>query len=217
MSKAARYNEGKPKLSYFRRSFPWMLEAIARVKEFGAAKYNENNWRLGGKPDTEYLDALDRHLGKFLSGTFYDEETGCPHLAHAVWNLCALAELNYKDYAPCDMQVFLNSIEKIQGKKKEVKFDLDLSGPNPVRDLLTPYIREAALKEKKKEEEEKKRIEETKEVTKTWPVDHVFISELEEIADRAICNTLLKSENEIARRAGASLKDALKERNRNES
>ena len=53
MTEAARDNSSKPKLGYFLRSFPLSLEAVARVKEFGANKYNEGNWKLGGKPDDE--------------------------------------------------------------------------------------------------------------------------------------------------------------------
>jgi len=89
-----RYNSGKPKLSYFRRSFYKALEVIARIKEFGAAKYDDGNWRKGGKPDSEYLDSMDRHLDKWLHGETYDQDSGCHHLGHAIWNLCALLELN---------------------------------------------------------------------------------------------------------------------------
>ena len=92
--KALRYNDQKPKLGYFLRSFPRALEAIARIKEFGAAKYNDGNWRLGGKPDDEYLDSCTRHLTQFLDGEAFDQDSGCHHLGHAIWNLCAWLELN---------------------------------------------------------------------------------------------------------------------------
>jgi hypothetical protein len=94
MAEALRDNKGKPKLSYFMRSFPRMVEAIARVKEMGGIKYEEGNWKKGNKPDEEYWDSLCRHLNYMILGEDYDEDTGCLHIAHAVWNLCALHELN---------------------------------------------------------------------------------------------------------------------------
>jgi len=106
MSEALRFNEGKPKLSYFMRSFPKMAEAVARVKEFGANKYNEGNWRQGNKPDQEYWDSLFRHLNYIFDGEMYDQDSGCLHLGHAVWNLCALLELNYPDMPAVDEELF---------------------------------------------------------------------------------------------------------------
>lgn len=103
---ALRFNTGKPKLSYFRRSFRKALECVARVKEFGAAKYNDGNWRLGGKPDEEYLDSMDRHLDLWLNGEVYDQDSGCHHLGHAIWNLCALLELNYGNDPAIDEELF---------------------------------------------------------------------------------------------------------------
>jgi ribosomal protein S27AE len=94
MSGALRFNENKPKLGYFMRSFPRALEAVARVKEFGANKYNEGNWKKGGKPDEEYLDSMCRHLNYLQQGEVYDQDSGCHHLGHAIWNLCAWLELN---------------------------------------------------------------------------------------------------------------------------
>lgn len=116
---AARFNEGKPKLSYFMRSFPKVLEAIARVKEFGANKYSDDNWRSGGKPDAEYLDSMARHLDFFLKGEVYDADSGCHHLGQAIWNLCALMELNYKDVPVIDEKVFWERIAYWKKKREE--------------------------------------------------------------------------------------------------
>lgn len=103
---AARMNSGKPKLSYFVRSFTKALEAVARVKEFGANKYTDNNWRLGGKPDDEYWDSFTRHMVLFLSGEVYDQDSGCHHIGHMVWNLCAMYELNHSDEPAIDEELF---------------------------------------------------------------------------------------------------------------
>lgn len=88
-------NEGKPELGYL-LEFPTAVEAFARVKMLGAAKYERGNWKKGGKPDNEYVDACFRHLMAFVNGETFAKDSGCPHLAHAAWNLFALMELNYK-------------------------------------------------------------------------------------------------------------------------
>lgn len=119
MSEARRFNEGKPKLGYFARSFPKMLETVARIKEFGAVKYDEGNWRKGNKPDAEYLDSAARHLAKFLEGEAHDKDSGCHHLGHMVWNLCALLELNYPDTPAIDEETFREQMEYWAAKKAE--------------------------------------------------------------------------------------------------
>jgi len=116
---AMRFNGGKPKLSYFMRSFRWMTAAVARVKEFGANKYMEDNWRSGNKPDEEYLDSCFRHLDYFFSGEFYDQDSGCSHMAHAVWNLSALCELNYPDMPIIDEQLFRERMAYWAEKKRK--------------------------------------------------------------------------------------------------
>ena len=106
MSEALRFNNDKPMMSYFMRSFPKMAEAVARVKEMGAIKYNDGNWKLGNKPDNEYWDSMFRHLNYIFDGEEYDKDTGCLHIAHAVWNLCALLELNYPDLPARDDEIW---------------------------------------------------------------------------------------------------------------
>lgn len=137
MSEALRFNNGKPKLSYFMRSFPWMVEAVARVKEFGANKYNDGNWRLGNKPDEEYLDSLCRHLTYFLAGEFYDDDSGCSHLGHAVWNLCALAELNYGDFPTIAEAKFRERMEYWAEEKRKRE------AGKPVEQMPTFIIKDA--------------------------------------------------------------------------
>jgi hypothetical protein len=123
MNEALRYNEGKPMLSYFMRSFPKMVEAVARVKEFGANKYDDDNWRLGNKPDKEYWDSLFRHLNYHFKGELYDDDSGCLHIAHAVWNLCALLELNHQDLPVIDEKVFTERMKYWANKKKTTMTD----------------------------------------------------------------------------------------------
>lgn len=106
---AARFNQGKPRLNYILR-FPKVMEAISRIKELGAAKYGDDNWKKGGKPDTEYIDSMLRHLTAFMAGEEIDEDSGCCHLGHAIWNLMALLELNHPDVI-IDEKLFWERIE----------------------------------------------------------------------------------------------------------
>lgn len=117
MGKALRYTEGKPQLAYM-LEFGTAMEALARIFEFGACKYNDGNWKLGGKPDREYLNSLMRHLRKWKSGEEFDADSGCSHLGHAVWNLCALLELNYPE-SIIDEELFKERCAFWLQKKKE--------------------------------------------------------------------------------------------------
>lgn len=91
---ASRANAGKVMLSFVLQ-FPTAIKAFARVMEIGAVKYLRDNWKKGGKPDWEYLDACLRHLTDFENGETFAADTGCLHLAHAMWNIMAIIELNY--------------------------------------------------------------------------------------------------------------------------
>jgi len=93
---ALRFNSGKAKMAYILQ-FPRTMEAIARIMEFGAAKYFDGNWKQGGKEDSEYLDCMMRHLTKWLDGKKYDDDSGCSHLGMAIWNMLALHQLNHPD------------------------------------------------------------------------------------------------------------------------
>lgn len=65
------------------------LDAIGRVYNFGAKKYEEHNWRAG-YPWSWSFDALQRHEWKFWDGIDLDEESGLPHLAHAGFHIFTL-------------------------------------------------------------------------------------------------------------------------------
>lgn len=115
---AARYNSGKPEL-YYLLEFPTPIEAVCRVKELGAAKYDRGNWKKGGKPDREYISACLRHLLAFQSGEYYADDSGCAHLAHAMWNIMALMELNYKGQV-INQELFDKMIEHWSDKDQPV-------------------------------------------------------------------------------------------------
>lgn len=98
---AARDNTGKPDLVQM-LDFGTALDDVVAVLDQGAIKYEPGNWLLGGKPDSEYLSAAMRHIGKHRRGQVYDPETGVKHLASAAWNLLAALGLNYGAFPSID-------------------------------------------------------------------------------------------------------------------
>ena len=90
---AARYNTGKPKLSFVH---PIIMEEIARVMEYGAKKYARDNWRKG-LPINSIIDSALRHLMDFKEGSTYDKESNETELGHAACNIMfAMYVLKYK-------------------------------------------------------------------------------------------------------------------------
>jgi hypothetical protein len=83
-----RLNEGKVPLDMVPTS---MLYAVARVMEYGAQKYEKDNWRRGMKWSVPYACAM-RHLLKWFEGEEADEESGESHLYHVLCNIAMLIE-----------------------------------------------------------------------------------------------------------------------------
>ena len=67
---------------------PNALDKMVAVLTYGAKKYSPENWRQLDDLQNRYFAAAQRHLWAMKRGEFYDEETGEPHLAHA---MCCLA------------------------------------------------------------------------------------------------------------------------------
>jgi hypothetical protein len=85
-----KYDSGKRRLSLL----PFKaLETVTEVLEYGAAKYDDENWRKVPDAQRRYYDAALRHLHahKYESS---DAETGKSHLAHAACCLLFLLELD---------------------------------------------------------------------------------------------------------------------------
>jgi len=79
----ARYNGGKPDFSLI----PLVtLEDEASVWAYGKQKYAAWNWAKG-MPWSAVLASAMRHLSKWQAGEDIDDESGLPHLAHAMCNL----------------------------------------------------------------------------------------------------------------------------------
>lgn len=92
-----KHDAGKPRTDLLQAV---ALVEVAKVAEFGAHEYGEENWRLVKGWRRRYLAAALRHLFAHMvargqdDGLPLDEKTKLPHLAHAAWNCLSLLELS---------------------------------------------------------------------------------------------------------------------------
>jgi hypothetical protein len=59
------------------------VASIIDVLEFGAQKYDVDNWKKVPDGKRRYYDALMRHMDAWVGGEKLDPESGRSHLAHA--------------------------------------------------------------------------------------------------------------------------------------
>lgn len=67
-------------------------EQVVRALMFGATKYGDENWRKVPDPQRRYWAAAMRHLKLWKKGELLAQDSGLPHLAHAVCSLLFLLE-----------------------------------------------------------------------------------------------------------------------------
>ena len=84
---ARRDNKDKPRFSLVSVDALWDL---VEVLEFGAKKYDADNWKKGMSYKS-VLDSLYRHLLAILDGDDYDPESGCKHIGHVLCNAMFLS------------------------------------------------------------------------------------------------------------------------------
>ncbi len=67
------------------------LDDVARVGDYGAKKYDRENWAKGTSW-MRFFGSMTRHLAQPLRGEWNDPESGLPHLAHLIYNALILLE-----------------------------------------------------------------------------------------------------------------------------
>lgn len=82
VSLSTRHNTGK--LRWALLDFEAVAETVA-VLEFGANKYDPDNWKKGLHRE-EILESTLRHLLHLFKGKAVDDESGLPHEAHIICN-----------------------------------------------------------------------------------------------------------------------------------
>lgn len=88
-----KFDGGKPQYGLLP---PLALRATVDVLTFGAEKYEPDNWQRVPDSKRRYFDALQRHLWQWKEGEQTDQESGLPHLAHAMCCLMFLYEHDIK-------------------------------------------------------------------------------------------------------------------------
>lgn len=68
--------------------------SVADVLTFGAKKYAPENWRKVDNAHSRYMDAAKRHINAYHRGESHDQESGLPHLSHAICCLMFMQELD---------------------------------------------------------------------------------------------------------------------------
>lgn len=63
------------------------VNSVIKVLEFGAKKYDADNWQKVDNAEERYYNAAMRHIDSWWNGEKCDPETGSHHLAHAATNL----------------------------------------------------------------------------------------------------------------------------------
>ena len=71
---------------------------VIAVLEFGADKYQVNNWQHVSNHQERYYDAAMRHLEAWWNFERKDNESGLSHLAHAVCCLLFLMWFERRDF-----------------------------------------------------------------------------------------------------------------------
>lgn len=79
-----KYDSDKPRYSLLPKG---AVNAVIDVLEFGAKKYDADNWQKVDNAKERYYNAAMRHIDKWWNGEKHDPETNIHHLAHASTNL----------------------------------------------------------------------------------------------------------------------------------
>jgi hypothetical protein len=82
MTKGIKHDQGKADWSLL----PFdVMDDVVQVLTFGAEKYDRYNWK--NVETIRYQAAALRHISSYMQGDTTDDESGYPHLVHAIVNL----------------------------------------------------------------------------------------------------------------------------------
>jgi len=87
--RSLRYNVGKPDYSLIPMA---SLKEVARVLEYGASKYERDNWKKPTHWSVSFACCM-RHLSAWQEGEDLDPESGRNHLGHAATNLLQMLHM----------------------------------------------------------------------------------------------------------------------------
>lgn len=108
---------GKPKPELLQVGMGRALRFVQATMEYGAEKYEAHSWRNVPDAAQRYLAAAERHRQERILSMRdsavrtlepVDHESGLPHVAHEIFNLLALIELEIQNNPGADWASYLN-------------------------------------------------------------------------------------------------------------
>lgn len=77
--------------------FPRAILEVGKLSDFGAKKYDWNNWEYVEDAINRYGDAEVRHICEAAISGETDPESGLLHATHAAWNALAVLEMKLRE------------------------------------------------------------------------------------------------------------------------
>jgi hypothetical protein len=96
-TEAIKYDTGKARLDLLD---PIAIEGLAKVLQFGADRYSDNNWRNGLKW-SRIIAALLRHTFAIMRGEDVDPDSGLLHADHVMCNAMFLSN-HFREHPELD-------------------------------------------------------------------------------------------------------------------
>ena len=115
-----KFDSEKPKMYLLP---PKATVEVAKVLTFGAAKYDEDNWRYLEDAQNRYSGGALRHIFSHLDGELEDPETNLSHLAHAICCLMFKLELELETDGEARKEEELRKL--IEGEHRESYSPID--------------------------------------------------------------------------------------------
>ena len=102
------------------------IEALGKVLTFGATRYGDETWRFLPKANDRYYAATLRHLFAYRNGEYLDNDSGFPHLFHALANIAFLIELKLSEQKDASKEnAQLDLFSQICGQNIQVASEFD--------------------------------------------------------------------------------------------
>ena len=93
-----KYDQGKLLFGCFTQGLAPVIKGVVAVLTYGVQKYARNSWQNVPNARERYMDAFERHMNSLNLGEFRDDESGLPHIFHAICDLMFVAWFDMKDY-----------------------------------------------------------------------------------------------------------------------
>ncbi len=124
---AARFSKGKVRHDLIPS---WPIDEVAKVYTYGTIKYDDDNWRKGLAWKKNVIGSMLRHIWKWIRGEQLDEESGCHHLAMAVWQCFALMEYERCSVGQDDRNPYDLNLMDEEERDKRIKLWKKLASEN---------------------------------------------------------------------------------------